>query len=385
MIFRRPILLGALASLLASTSASAQTQCVVLTPSLDNTLFESSTGDLSSGVGPRGFVGATGMGAIRRYLVQFDVAGAIPAGSTIDSATLRFRTLQLASQGGPNFFQDVHRVTQAWGEGSSNSGNSGQGAPSTTGDATWIHAVKPGALWANAGGDFDPLSRGTYNIVLVGQATFGTGAMAADVQDWLVNPATNHGWMLKSSSETPNTAVAIASREANDPTQVPTLTIEYTPPAGTLATFCDPADNNSTGLPTVLTATLGSGTGSGVHLEASQGPPGQFGYVLVGTKSTEVGLAIGSGHLCLESASPQQIGRYNVGGGALDSIGVFDGAGVLQNLVGTSTVGTGFDVPNTIPFASSPMISAGDTWHFQLWHRENGGDSNFSNGVSATF
>jgi len=58
---------------------------------------------------------------------------------------------------------------------------------------------------------------------------------------------------------------------------------------------------------------------------------------------------------------------------------------VLQNQVGTSTVGSGFDVPATVPITGSPTISAGSTWHFQLWHREAAGASNFSNGLSVTF
>ena len=69
----------------------------------------------------------------------------------------------------------------------------------------------------------------------------------------------------------------------------------------------------------------------------------------------------------------------------MNSLGLFDSSGVLQNSVGTSTVGSGFDVPLNIPIGSGMTITAGDTWHFQLWHRENGGGSNLSNGVSIQF
>ena len=199
-------------------------------------------------------------------------------------------------------------------------------------------------------------------------------------------PGTNFGWMLKNANEVPTgVAVVIASREATDITTRPTLTVVYTPVSGTITTFCDPADNNSTGVPTVLTGTFGSGVGSDLHLEVTSGPFNQFGYCLVGTKSTENGVAIGSGHLCLSVAAPNMLGRYNVFGGSLNSIGLIDAGGVMQNLVGTSTVGSGFDVPSTLPFGGNPVILTGNTWHFQVWHRENGGDSNLSNGVSATF
>ena len=80
-------------------------------------------------------------------------------------------------------------------------------------------------------------------------------------------------------------------------------------------------------------------------------------------------------------------GRYNVttGSGNLNSIGLFDTSGVLQNQVGTSTVGSGFDVPLNVPIPGIGSIMTGETWHFQLWHREAAGSSNFSNGLSVPF
>ena len=69
----------------------------------------------------------------------------------------------------------------------------------------------------------------------------------------------------------------------------------------------------------------------------------------------------------------------------MNSVGQFNGAGVLVNLVGTSTVGTGFDVPLELPFMGTPSIAIGQTWHFQLWHRDVGDASNFSTGLSVTF
>ncbi|MDF1837034.1 MAG: hypothetical protein P1V35_04125 [Planctomycetota bacterium] len=153
------------------------------------------------------------------------------------------------------------------------------------------------------------------------------------------------------------------------------------PPAG--IAFCSPADNNSTGVPTVLTGTMGSGVGSGLHLELADGPPSQFGYMLVSTGRNVPGIAISQGHLCLAGS----VGRYNVAGTVFDSIGIFDAAGVFQNLPGTATSsgGTGYDVPASVPITGNPMINAGSIWNFQLWHRENGGASNFSNGLAVIF
>ncbi|HPF13537.1 MAG: DNRLRE domain-containing protein [Planctomycetes bacterium] len=359
-------------------------QTVVLTPQQDNTLYFSinpPTGTLSNGSGTRIFCGATQTGDARRMLLQFDIASAIPAGSTINSVTLNLTAVQLSS-GGPVTMQTVHRVTQAWGEGASiASGGQGGGTTAVPGDATWLHAMSPSTFWTTAGGDFDASPSATMAINAPGSSNTSSSTMASDVQGWLDTPVANFGWLIKDTAELPASSIAFSSREG---TQGPTLTVDYTAPAN-IVSFCDPADNNSTGFPTVLQGTLGSGIGSGLHLEASQGPPTQFGYFLVGTASTSPGLAIGSGHLCLSTTAPNVFGRYNIGGGPLNSVGLFDAGGVLQNLVGTSTVGSGFDVPATLPLAGNPAITAGSTWHFQLWHRENAGDSNLSNGLSVTF
>ncbi len=145
-------------------------------------------------------------------------------------------------------------------------------------------------------------------------------------------------------------------------------------------TFCDPANTNSTGFPGVLTGTAGTGVGSGLRLDASQGPPTQFGYFLVGTSSNPTGIPISQGLLCLGG-----FGRYNVTGTNFNSIGQFDASGNLQNFAGTSTTGTGYDVPVTVPISGSPQIAVGQTWYFQLWYREAGGNSNFTNGIEVLF
>lgn len=149
--------------------------------------------------------------------------------------------------------------------------------------------------------------------------------------------------------------------------------------------FCDHAPRNSTGLSSYLSAVPSAVASSGIRLEASNGPAGQFGYFLVGSGTQSPGLAIGDGLLCLGTAASDLLGRYNVYGTSFNSIGMFDGGGALQNLAGTSSVGYGFEVPLALPFAGAPTIQSGETWHFQLWHREPGGTSNFSSGISLGF
>lgn len=154
--------------------------------------------------------------------------------------------------------------------------------------------------------------------------------------------------------------------------------------AGT--TFCS-AVPNSTGTTTTLTGNIGSGTGSDLHLEVTAGVPNEFGFILAGNTATP-GVMISTGNLCLVGAGNSNLYYYNVGGGPSNSIGRFDAAGILQNLVGTSASGSGFDVPSIIPASTPINITSGSTWHFQAWHRDTpagSGTSNFSNGLSVTF
>ena len=148
--------------------------------------------------------------------------------------------------------------------------------------------------------------------------------------------------------------------------------------------FCAPMDANSSGKARacgrVSERARGATCPHGYRWSALQ-----FGFMLVGTDFQDPGFAIGSGRLCLATAPPAQLGRYNAFGGRRNSVGRFNSAGVLINQVGTSTDGQGFDVPQQLPLPGAPVIQSGQTWHFQLWHRDEGGIPNFSNGVTVVF
>ena len=155
---------------------------------------------------------------------------------------------------------------------------------------------------------------------------------------------------------------------------------------GALVTYyCDPMDPNSTGLPTLLVAGLGNPAGSGLRLQALFGPPSEFAYFLVGTGASSPGLALGDGRMCLRTSAPNLIGRYNVVGTPQNSLGQFDAQGIFQNLSGTSIAGSGFDVPWNLPLPGNPTIQLGETWYFQLWHRDGQGSSNFSGAAAVRF
>ena len=142
--------------------------------------------------------------------------------------------------------------------------------------------------------------------------------------------------------------------------------------------FCDPAAVNSSG--NYVTLEDSSPTGPGLyHLHAEGGPVGQFGYFLVSAGAVDPGVPVSGGFLCL--ATPQ--GRYN-GLSGINSLGQFDGSGVFQSITGASSVGSGFDLPVSLPSPPGGVITPGSTWHFQLWYRDQVG-SNFSNGVTLDF
>lgn len=226
----RPLLATALGALTLASTGVAQTT-VNITSNLDNTLYQSPTGSLSNGAGNSVYVGLTATGQIRRALLRFDIAGSVPAGSRILSATLSFNVIQ--STVALPTPMDLHRVTRAWGEGTSvASGGGGAGASATNGDATWIHAIRPGSLWTNVGGDF--VAAPSFNMPLPalgpGSSSPAPGA-TADVQSWLDTPAQNFGWLLKTNELQASTARRIGSRENTG--QKPVLEVTFLAPGQT--------------------------------------------------------------------------------------------------------------------------------------------------------
>jgi hypothetical protein len=213
----------AVRSISPSPEPSAHT--IVLTPSRDNTLFDSAGGFTSNGAGIHLFAGTTQTRSKRRALVMFDVAGQIPPGSLITRAVLTMHVSQTIAGAEP---VTLHRVTAEWGEGTSNAGGfrDGNGAPSAPGDATWIHRIAPNQLWILAGGDFDNTPLATAQVGS-GTAVWESAAMATSVQSWLDSPATNRGWLLRGNESKSTSAKRFDSREIGDVTLRPSLLIEY--------------------------------------------------------------------------------------------------------------------------------------------------------------
>lgn len=196
---------------------------ISLIPTLDNSIYsESNNSNALGGL----FTGQTVGGTTRRALLEFDIAGSIPAGATIDSVVLTLSQIKIGPAASAVF--ELHPVLAAWGEGTSS--GTGAGGIATPGDATWNSRLFGTAAWTVAGGDFSATvattSFGTSNIAYSFTSTTG---MIANVQSWLNSPSTNFGWIMKDASETVTSARELGSSESA-PGQQPTLTVTYTVP-----------------------------------------------------------------------------------------------------------------------------------------------------------
>ena len=218
------VLSAIVASFGAGKAMGAQ---ITLAPIKDNTLFQSVDGGESNGAGSYLFAGRTDSSSdyLRRAVMEFDIAGNVPAGSIIQSATLTL-TMSRTKVGAMTF--NLHRLNSEWGEGTSNAdAQEGGGIAATTNDATWIHTFYPGSLWSTAGGDFSTTVSGTASVG--GNGSYGWGStaqMVADVQGWLNNPASNHGWILK-GPEGVRSAKRFNSRENTSAATRPALVIAF--------------------------------------------------------------------------------------------------------------------------------------------------------------
>lgn len=200
---------------------------VMLTPTRDNTIYESSLGDTSNGAGEYLFAGSNNRGSPRRALLLFDLSS-IPAGSTIEGATL---TMTMSRTISADVDVSLHRASAAWGEGASDAFfEEGGGAFAEPGDATWLHTFSASAFWASPGGDFAPVPSATTSIGLEGVYSWSSAGLIADVQAMLDIPGQNFGWMVI-GSEIAGNAKRFGSRENADPASRPSLMIEFTPPA----------------------------------------------------------------------------------------------------------------------------------------------------------
>jgi hypothetical protein len=225
MITSKTLLAISLMTALGFAAAMPATANIInTTPSKDNTLYEydPAEGDHSNGAGFHFFAGENAMGELRRGVLAFDVAGIIPAGSTITAISL---TLNMSmTPAGPETVE-LHKLLADWGEGTSHAPmGEGDGAPATPGDATWRHRFFDTIFWTTEGGDFSAAVSASQSVGGTGQYTWSSTQMIADVQSWLDDPSSNFGWLVLGDETTIATAKRFDTRESASP---PVLTIQY--------------------------------------------------------------------------------------------------------------------------------------------------------------
>lgn len=197
---------------------------VTIHPTADTTLQEEYP-DYNYGDGTTFTAGGRRQGGRTRALLLFDIAGSIPAGSTINSVSLTLTVTGVPS-GGINSVFDLDRLSASWGEGT---GSDHGGSPAGPGQATWINRFgASGSPWVTPGGDFLSSASASRSIASYGSYTFAsTVGLVSDVQNWLNDPSSDFGWLLRSESELTGTTIRrFGSRDSG--TSAPTLTITYT-------------------------------------------------------------------------------------------------------------------------------------------------------------
>jgi hypothetical protein len=141
-------------------------------------------------------------------------------------------TLHMSQSNAGPVAVSLHRAFASWGEGAS-SASGGSGAPAAPGDATWIHTFYDHSFWASPGGDFLDAPSAGQLVGAEGSYTWGsTPELVADVQSWLDDPASNHGWILAGDESAPSTVKRFESRESADDSLRPVLEVEFGRPGG---------------------------------------------------------------------------------------------------------------------------------------------------------
>ena len=151
-----------------------------------------------------------------RGLIQFDLS-AILAGAVVTSVTLRLTVTSIPLAPASSNFE-LHRLVQGWDDL----------------ESTWSLRLDPDENWAVPGGqggaDFSATSSGRVRVSGLGDYTFAsTPELIADVNAWLANPATNHGWLVKTENESVGfMARRFASREGSS--GAPVLEVRFEVP-----------------------------------------------------------------------------------------------------------------------------------------------------------
>jgi hypothetical protein len=193
------------------------------TTTRDAMIFQNNV-DNGAGGAPGLFAGSNSQPSQRRGFIEFDLS-TLPPGATITNVELRLVIGQLAGSGGgsnpPGYLDPViglHRLLVSWGEADTGRSTAnvlngiGQGTLAETGDATWnarYHDPVEPIAWHAPGGQAgtDYVAGASSELVQANERYVesnwpATPTLVDDVQGWLDDPLSNHGWMLINTNET---------------------------------------------------------------------------------------------------------------------------------------------------------------------------------------
>jgi len=245
-------------------------------------------------------------------LVRWDLAS-IPSHAVATAVTLTFRVTDASTAAYP-----VYALNRPFDEAT----------------ATWNLAAT-GNSWATAGAkaqtDRNPTSVGSFSAAATGtRSVVLNSAGLAVVNGWLAAPATNHGFIVASTSN--SDSVVFASSEHGTVSYRPQITITYEPPA-----------NEGTG-----------GTGSG-------GAPGTGGATGAGG-ATGVDGGSGTGGSAGEGGAPATGGAGGSGGGSGFGFFVFSDShvGSATNSYFSTALAQMAAIMAAAPVPTIAAISTGD-------------------------
>lgn len=271
-----------------------------------------------------------------RALLSFDLAS-IPPGSRVNSVEVTLRLGSIDQVLGVPGTLILRRGLTPWLEGQ-----------------TALCSPWP------CGGAFVPVVSSTTTAwtPLGSPATFpSTTTLVADVQGWVDQPATNHGWFLDTT--TPLFFASFHDRSSATP---PLITIDWDPPCPAPTTYCAGAPNS---------VGVGASIASSGSARISDA---DFGLVVTGCGANTPGFFFfgpgqqqipwGDGLLCVDGPFQRLL------------------PAVFANPQGTAV--------RPISFATGPgtILTPGSTWNFQYKYRDivtGGTGFNSSNALSATF
>jgi hypothetical protein len=205
------MLIGGACCVLAGGRALAATQVLATS---DDTFVNQLNPANNNGATLTFFTGTDGHGGVMRGLVRFAMPASLQGRVTVTGAQL---TLTVAALGdgsaGAAATETLQALTQAWAQGNGlgdvpSTFTVGQLCGGTITGATWNQPnCSLAGNWTTPGGTVVAAVSGQASnagVPIGGQVVWSSAANAQlmlDVQGWIDDPSTNHGWRITSSTE----------------------------------------------------------------------------------------------------------------------------------------------------------------------------------------